>query len=292
MGTFSSALTKPGQLREGFYYQDLYGMHLALSWLEHPVDFLWMRLEADEFGSLDDVVILRSDHILSLNQIKHVTERPERPSLSLDDLLKKKSARARSLFQKWFQSWLSVEADPIYKAIDAIIHTNRPPAEDLAALLVGGTTQKIDPSVFRAQAPTVFAEFVEQAGEDGSRLDDFFSAITFRFNSADIEPAEQVLRDRASRLKSQLRDFLLCWITCGIGPHDAAKMARPSRYPLKRSSGHAAGERSKSSTKHFRLHKITLLWEAASFSKHSGAKSFPTMPGNLFCRMSRERAKA
>ena len=207
MDTFSSALTKPGQLREGFYYQDLYGMHLALSWLEHPVDFLWMRLEADEFGSLDDVVILRSDHTLSLNQIKHVTERPERPSLSLDHLLEKKSTRARSLFQKWFQSWLSVEADRIYKAIDAIIHTNRPPAEDLAALLVGGTTQKIAPSVFRVQAPTVFAEFVEQAGEDGSRLDDFFSAITFRFNSADIEPAEQVLRDRASRLNISAEGF-------------------------------------------------------------------------------------
>lgn len=219
MDTFSSALTKPGQLREGFHYQDLYGMHLALSWLEHPINFLWMRFEADEFGSLDDVAILRSDQILSLNQLKHVTERTERPGLSLNDLLEKKSERARSLFQKWFQSWLSVQGNPLYKAIDAIIHTNRPPAEDLAVLLVGGTSQKIDPAVFRAQNPTIFTEFVAQAGEDASRLDDFFAAITFRFNSADIEPTEQVLRDRASQLNispegfSALLDQVWNWST-------------------------------------------------------------------------------
>jgi hypothetical protein len=77
-------------------------MDAALSWLEHPADFLWIKFEAEEYGFLDDVVTLRSDETLSVVQIKHVTERPDRPGLSLDDLLYKKTSRSRSLFENGF----------------------------------------------------------------------------------------------------------------------------------------------------------------------------------------------
>jgi hypothetical protein len=139
---------------------------MALAWLEQPTNVSWMRLEADDFGSLDDVAVLMSDGTLSLNQIKHVTERPERPGLCLHDLLEKKGKRSRSLFQKWFQSWLSVEADPAYGRVEVIVHANRPPAEDLAAVFCKEVPLKIDPALLRSASPTEFASFVEQAGND------------------------------------------------------------------------------------------------------------------------------
>ena len=98
-------LSKPGPIREGFKFQDLYGIHLALSWLEHPSQYQWIRFEAREFLWLDDVVALRTGGTLQLIQIKHVTERPDRPKFTLDDFVEQ-TATKRSLFEKWFVSWL------------------------------------------------------------------------------------------------------------------------------------------------------------------------------------------
>ena len=215
----TSPLTKPGQLREGFQYQDLYGMNVALSWLEHPADFVWVQFEAEEYGYLDDVVIHKSDQTLSLIQIKHVTERPDRPGLSLDDLLQKKTARSRSLFEKWFQSWLSVESDPQYKSIDAILYTNRPPAEDFAAVLNAEFPQKIEAAKLQEKDSTIFESFRKQTGKAVERLDAFLGTIAFRFNSADIEPTKQILRSRANQLNisaegfSSLLDQISIWST-------------------------------------------------------------------------------
>jgi NACHT domain len=215
----TSPLTKPGQLREGFQYQDLYGMNVALSWLEHPADFVWVQFEAEEYGYLDDVVVLKSDQRLSLIQIKHVTERPDRPGLTLDDLLQRKTARSRSLFEKWFQSWLSVESDPQYKSIEAVLHTNRPPAEDSAAVLSTEIPQRIEAAKLQEKYSTIFESFRNQAGNAADRLDAFLGTIAFRFNSADIEPTEQILRTRAKELNitsegfASLLDQISIWST-------------------------------------------------------------------------------
>jgi hypothetical protein len=182
-------------------------MNLALSWLEHPADFVWVQFEAEEYGYLDDVVVLKSDQTLSLIQIKHVTERPDRPRLTLDDLLQKKTARSRSLFEKWFQSWLSVESDPLYKSIEAVLHTNRPPAEDFAAVLSTEIPQKIEAAKLQERYATTFESFRNQAGKAADRLDAFLGTIAFRFNSADIEPTEQTLRARAKELNIMSEGF-------------------------------------------------------------------------------------
>lgn len=166
-----------------------------------------MRFEAEEFGSLDDVAILKSDQTLSLVQVKHVTERTERPGLSLDDLLEREGKRSRSLFEKWFQSWLSVVDNLQYRSIEAVLYTNRPPAEDFAAILDSGTPQRIDSAAFRTKSPITFESFRNQAGKDAARLDAFLETITFRFNSADIEPAEHALRGRANDLNISSEGF-------------------------------------------------------------------------------------
>jgi len=38
-------------------------------WLEHPSDYEWMLLEADEFGYLDDIVIAHGERRLSLIRV-------------------------------------------------------------------------------------------------------------------------------------------------------------------------------------------------------------------------------
>lgn len=214
-----SALSKPGTLREGFEYQDLYGIGVALSWLEHPNNFLWVRFEAEEFGSLDDIAILDSDNNLRLVQVKHVTERPDRPGLSLDDLLEKKGTRGRSLFEKWFRSWLSVVDDSAYNSIQVVVHTNRPPADDLAGTLAGEDLRNIDPAVLREKNSEIVQAMEVQTDAASGRLDAFLRTLTFRFESADIEPAEEVLQQRANALNltregfSSLCDQIWDWST-------------------------------------------------------------------------------
>jgi hypothetical protein len=194
-------------------------MNVALSWLEHPADLVWVQFEAEEYGYLDDIVLLKSDQTLSLIQIKHVTERPDRTGLTLDDLLQKKTARSRSLFEKWFQSWLSVEGDSQYKSIEAVLHTNRPPADDFAAVLGTDIPQRIDAARLQEKYSTTFETFRSQAGKAVGRLDAFLGTFAFRFNSADIAATEQILRARAKELNitsegfASLLDQISIWST-------------------------------------------------------------------------------
>ena len=219
---------------------------MAITWLEQPSNMTWMRLEADDFGFLDDVAVLRSDGTLCLNQIKHVTERPKRLGLSVDDLLEKDGKKSRSLFQKWFQSWLSVEADPAYIRVEVIVHANRPPAENLAALFCKNPPLKIDPALLRSENPTAFASFLEQAGDDAVRLDDFLNTVAFRLNSPDIEPTEEALKERAKFLNigdegfRALSDKIYEWST---RKGEDRKTVRITLDAVKQACGWRKGER-------------------------------------------------
>ena len=61
---------KAGPLRAGFYYQDACAANLIIEWLNHPKRYKWMKLEADEYGYLDDISALETNNILHLKQIK------------------------------------------------------------------------------------------------------------------------------------------------------------------------------------------------------------------------------
>ena len=98
-------LTKAGQLRRGFEYQDAYAIFLIAEWLEHPERVKWMKVEADEFGFLDNVVVMRADGTLRLVQVKF-SVLPDTPADAWGwEHLLKKGRRGSSLIQKWFNSW-------------------------------------------------------------------------------------------------------------------------------------------------------------------------------------------
>ena len=211
-------LSKPGPIREGFKFQDLYGIHLALSWLEHPSQYQWIRFEAREFLWLDDVVALRTGGTLQLIQIKHVTERPDRPKFTLDDFVEQ-TATKRSLFEKWFVSWLDATKDPAPYVVQPILYTNKSAANELLAVLSEGAPTKIDPTCLRKSHPDTYSTILTQAGSNQGRVDDFLRALSLQFHRADIEPAEEVLRERAAALRiskegfSSLKDQVWEWST-------------------------------------------------------------------------------
>jgi len=56
--------------RAGDDYQDAVALDLLVSMLEHPDRYEWIRVEADDFGYLDDVVALRRDGTIEAKQVK------------------------------------------------------------------------------------------------------------------------------------------------------------------------------------------------------------------------------
>ena len=98
-------------------------MHLTLSWLEHP-HYQWIRLEAQEFGWLDDVTALKTDGTLTLIQIKHVTERPDRLKFTIDDFINAEGAK-RSLFQKSFISWIDAVRNPAFRSVEPTLQVGQ-----------------------------------------------------------------------------------------------------------------------------------------------------------------------
>ncbi len=103
-----SRLTRSGAGRLGDEYQDLIALELLIDWLEHSERYCWLRLEADEAGSLDDVVALRGDESIVVKQVKFSTNPElERDPWTWDKLLKQKKGKSgplTSLLQKWFTS--------------------------------------------------------------------------------------------------------------------------------------------------------------------------------------------
>lgn len=211
-------LSKPGPLREGFEFQDLYGVHLALSWLEHPSHYQWIRLEAQEFGWLDDVTALKTDGTLTLIQIKHVTERPDRTEFAIDDLIKAEGAK-RSLFQKWFISWVEAIRNPAFRSVEPVLYTNRPMAAEFRSICVGPDALHIHYESLRSKYPDAYLLMLEQAGTDQAKVNEFLLIFSFQFDRADIEPSEQALIGRAEALNisregfSSLRDQVWHWAT-------------------------------------------------------------------------------
>jgi NACHT domain len=214
----SVRLSKPGPLREGFEFQDLYGVHLALSWLEHPSDYRWLRFEAQEFGWLDDLAALTTDGDLILIQIKHVTERPDRPEFTLDDFINAEGTK-KSLFQKWFISWIEAVRNPEFRSVRPSLYTNRPTAADLRSICIGPDPLHIDPDILRGKYLEAYRRMLEQAGTDSAKLNEFLTVFFFQFDRADIEPSEQALTSRAEALNisregfSSLRDQVWHWAT-------------------------------------------------------------------------------
>ena len=194
-----STYTRSGTRRLGDYYQDLVACETLIDWLEHSDRYIWVRLEADDAGSLDDVVALRSDGHLVVKQVKFSTN-PQGPTdpLTWEKLLSEppgKSHRERmSLLQKWAFSFRELRAND--RSVMASVVSNRTAGPDLQASL-NSLTGLVD--FDRILDSAVRSEVARQLGDTGAaRL--FFSEFRFSLDEPSLEDLEKLLRRRFDRL--------------------------------------------------------------------------------------------
>ena len=60
--------TRTGARRSGDDYQDLVAAKALLRILKHPSRYLWVKFEAREAGTLDDVLVLRTDDVVEAHR--------------------------------------------------------------------------------------------------------------------------------------------------------------------------------------------------------------------------------
>ncbi|MCP4366232.1 MAG: hypothetical protein GY800_13180 [Planctomycetes bacterium] len=217
-------LTKPGPLRRGFDYQDAQAVSLFVEWLAHPNRYNWAKLEADEYGYLDDMAVLNQNGVLLLYQIKHSVH-PDVPddAWSWDDLLKEtKGKQKSSLLKKWFLSWHDLIKIATFPEIIPSLHTNRKAAGDILASISfspqGGIV--VDIEKFKSIHKRHFEEFLRQiapAVED--ELNDFLKAFQFYFDQPSLDVVWEGTKRNFKRLGGDdkgwqsLRDATRKWAT-------------------------------------------------------------------------------
>lgn len=200
-------MTRTGPIREGIEYQDLFGVSLLIGWLERRETYAWVKLEADEFGSLDDVTACTFSRNLLLMQIKHSVS-PDSPedAISLEEILEippSKTGRRRSLFQKWFSSWRDARDSAQFVSIDAWLITNRRSAIPLLQLISSDPQTgalHIDADKIASTSPDKWSSFLDQAQSSPEDVRQFLGIFYFQFDSPAIEIQRTALQARARNL--------------------------------------------------------------------------------------------
>jgi hypothetical protein len=107
----TSKYTRSGVRRSGDYYQDIIALDELVEMLLHPERYKWIRVEADDAGSLDDVVALKSDDQIMARQVKFSTD-PDSDDdpWTFEKLLEKTKSEkgkkpTKSLLEKWGSSY-------------------------------------------------------------------------------------------------------------------------------------------------------------------------------------------
>lgn len=189
-----SLLNRSGIRRSGDEYQDLFGLEVAIDWLEHPERYEWIRFEADDFaGSLDDVTALRCDDAFLARQIKWTSNTGEN-TLSWDWLLDKdpNKPRQKCLLEKWSSSLSSLSQR--HTCHEASVCTNREIDSAFAACL--DESGRVDLSIVPDDTRDLISAYFESA----ENMSDFFSAFQFFANHPSYSAKREALFKRFSAL--------------------------------------------------------------------------------------------
>lgn len=172
--------------RVGYEYQDLVGIEALIRFYRDPRAYSWVELEADTTdGSLDDVVVARSDGALEYYQVKFTVDQTDYP-LTWDWLLQKKP-KGTSLLGKWARSLRNVARQgPIHSAS---LRTNRIPDAEVTACLKG-TRLSLD------LVPEDTRQEIEKecGGREGALA--FFGTFEFVHSARNFDAYESHLRDQ------------------------------------------------------------------------------------------------
>jgi hypothetical protein len=191
-----SELKRSGTRRLGDDYQDIVGLEILIDWLEHSDKYRWVKVEADDFGALDDVTAELTNGTLLVRQVKFSTHpQNEGDRLSWDTLLEQKAGQKGprpSLLQKWASSL--AELTSAGEAVDAALVSNRQVSDDLRTVLLPDKT--VD---FGAIPSEAFRQVERQLG-DAARAKAFFDSFKFELNWPNLPDLVAGVKRRFFRL--------------------------------------------------------------------------------------------
>lgn len=195
-------LSRTGPPREGFEYQDLHGVLALLDWLGHPANYAWIKFEAREYGSLDDFAICDSNRNLQLNQVKHTGEAPNRPEFIFDDLTELPPTGRRSLFEKWYNSWVTAKRRAVFASITPVLKTNKPPSNGMLALTKSADNGRVfDVELLKSLHAERYGRLSALASKSATaELDEFLRALQFEFGLPDIPILREIAKEKCRGL--------------------------------------------------------------------------------------------
>lgn len=212
-----SEYTRTGVRRSGDDYQDIIALEILVDMLKYPNRYKWIQVEADDSGSLDDVVALRNDDQLIAKQIKF-SAHPDRGDdhLTWEKLLEKKKGKndrpLESLLEKWGSSFFDdlKPRGPIY---EVSVVSNRIASEDLQAALSANGLVNLD----KICDSKIKYKVITQLGDE-TRAREFFSQFHFSLDQQGLEEKEESVKKVFYSLGGKpegwqnLRDKLRQWI--------------------------------------------------------------------------------
>jgi hypothetical protein len=212
----TSKFTRTGARRAGDDYQDIIALDELVEMLKHPNRYKWIRVEADDAGSLDDVVALKGNNQILAKQVKFSTD-PDREDdpWTFEKLLEKGSSKdgkpTKSLLEKWGSSFENLKK--LGSSYDASVISNRKASGNLKAALSSDGLIDID----KIGDSNVRRDVANQLGDE-SKAREFFLQFHFYLDQQGLEEKEDsVLRKFRSlggldagwlNLKDQLRDWI------------------------------------------------------------------------------------
>lgn len=207
--------TPSGVRRAGDDYQDIVALDMLVSMLEHPDRYEWVRVEADEYGYLDDVAALRRDGTIEVKQVKF-SAHPDKADdpydwKALTEKRKgKKGAELPSLVGKWGPTLLDMLDR--HSRVEAALVTNRRAAPDLSRCFGDGTSR-----ILPERLPgDVMLELSKQLGGDDKAVR-FLTNFDFKLDSPDLATWESGIFRKFARLGGEregwlnLKDCLRTW---------------------------------------------------------------------------------
>lgn len=200
------SVTRTGARRRGDDYQDIVALDLVVTMMEHPERYHWIRVEATEMGSLDDVVAFRRDGRYLCRQVKYANF-PDDPkeALSWAMLLERESGAKgpkRSLLMKWADSLNQIRG--LGDILEASVVTNRPAAPEVL-ITFGREPGKLDyDKIIDEEIKKAIAE--QLGGEDHAR--EFFASFSFWLDKPDLPNLEQAVITRFKALGFDNPDWL------------------------------------------------------------------------------------
>lgn len=141
--------SRSGARRGGDEYQDLVTLNEALAGLLFGDGMAELRLEADDAGSLDDLVVLSASPPHSYAQVKWAVD--AREGVSTDYLTRRKTPKGTSILQKISASWNTLRQGGAPPAMRLLTNRNLDPNDDLLAH-VDGRTGLLNPFARNASA--------------------------------------------------------------------------------------------------------------------------------------------